>query len=349
MKPEKVIVDWLNGYETPDQIQGTPVAFSTPHHMMHTPRNMEAQNTRIHYLTRSKDFKTLDEINAFLEFTVQNPYNMNKALDEADLKDEERDNLDYLDIIEQAYQSDGEKAMRLVLQSLLYSHQPIDALLWIANHLSKTTKETYQMLSMAVCIAEVTLDEKKRDSLMGEFWSSQEFRPFMRAKATFADYLFSNNTSQADIQKAIETMEVLLEYDKQDHMGIRFLLMSIYSFQEYFDKMEILNQRFPKDHQNPLFLYPMAYKHYRTVGPTHHTTQSFLANAVQSNPFVVTIILDDQNIPFYEGSSFHKHSIEEAFYFLNINYDYVEPDDRMVLWLSQAFQDYLNSKQKGSS
>lgn len=68
MKPEKVIVDWLYGYETPDQIQGTPVAFSTPHHMMHTPRNMEAQNTRIHYLTRSIDFLKNSIVKAYSLF-----------------------------------------------------------------------------------------------------------------------------------------------------------------------------------------------------------------------------------------------------------------------------------------
>ncbi|MCE5223027.1 hypothetical protein LLG10_02400 [bacterium] len=349
MKPEQVVVDWLYGYETPNEIEGVPVAFSTPHNMMRAPRNTEIHNTQINYITRSKDFSSIEEINAFLNPIMLNPNNMYKALDEANLSEEEIDHLAYLEIINEAYQSTGERAMRLVLQSLLYSHKPIDAYLWIANHLSKTPEEIFQMLSMAVETAELTLDKKKRKSEMGQFWNCHEFRPFMRAKANLADFLYSYNTSQEDIQQAIETMETLLEYDLQDHMGIRFLLMGIYSFHEVFDKMDALYQRFPIDHQNPLFLYPMAYKQYFTLGPSHESTKSFLSDAIQKNPYVITLVLDNENIPSYEGSFYHKHSLEEAFYFFNTNYDYFEPDDKMLLWLTEAFQTYMKSQQEGFS
>lgn len=340
MLPKLVVTDWLFGYDSPDQIEGVSVAFSTPHYLMWIPRNTELSNTQMSYITRSKNFTSMEEMNAFIGTIMMDPRKMFQALDEANLSKTEKDHLIYLELIEQAYRSYGERAMRMILQSLLYTNQPIDAYLWIANHLSKTPEEVHQLLSLAVATAEVTIDKKKKKSEMGHLWNWNETRPYLRAKASLAEHLDRYSLYPDETLQAVEIMENLLKLDLQDHMGIRFLLMSMYSNLGFYDKMESLYRSFPIDHQNPLFLYPMAYKNYITLGPAHESTQSLLLQAIQSNHFVASLLLDNEEIPFFNGPSYRKHSLEEAHYFLFINIDYFEPEDKMMDWLQDSFKEY---------
>lgn len=339
MKPQ-LVVDWINGYETPEEIRGVQVAFSTPHNLIQVPRSTELFNMQISYLTQTKNFSSLDEINAFLEPFIMNSSKLQQALEESDISDDELDYLDYLFLLDQAHQADLKEAKRLIFKSLLYYQKPVDAYLWIANHICKTRVDTDRILSYAVSLAESTLSkEMKKD--MGNFWNTQKTRAYIRAKASYGEYFFFNATSSDQTTCGLSMLESVLDYDKQDHMGVRFLLMSIFSEESRFDKMADLFRRYPQDSQNPLFLYPMAFMYYTTLGPDHGTSTSFIHQAIRRNPHVMQIILNDDIIPFFEGPSFTKQSPEEAAYFLNINFDYIEPDETFIEWLQRSYEEYL--------
>ncbi|MDD3236036.1 MAG: hypothetical protein PHH43_06890, partial [Candidatus Cloacimonetes bacterium] len=82
--------------------------------------------------------------------------------------------------------------------------------------------------------------------------------------------------------------------------------------------MEAIYKQFPADHQNPLFLYPMAFMKFKTLGEDHPDTASFLQQALESNLFIPVIAFKNVDVPPFKGSEYLPHSEEEAYYFFTI-------------------------------
>lgn len=181
---------------------------------------------------------------------------------------------------------------------------------------SKKTFEEENLLIKAQKIAKDSIKKEHWTKYDGKFWDMLETRPYMRAKACYAEFLWMDMFAE---ESAIQILEELLLLDTMDRMGLRFILMSWYLRRESYDKMSNLYTDFPKDRNNPLFLYPVALMNFIQNGSQHPTTHEFIQKALISNIRIGDSLLLEEMPDPAPPTFYVKHSQEESKYFLEID------------------------------
>jgi hypothetical protein len=305
---DKTILDWRFGYEGAGSFQNFPgeIMYATPHSLMSEPRENEIPN---------------------LEYSPLN----------------EKDYLIYRKLVNEAYKSEKVDAMNLILKSFLYTDEAIDAYLWIAKYLSESNEELYQAHLKAYTVSQKAAEEyDKSGNSVPNRWNSFRYRPYMRAMASFYYYQLNEVTNEKEKCEVTHNLQNMIQLDTDDPMGLRFIVISKWILLEQYDQAEALYRQFPADQLNPLFLYPMAFMKYITLGQDHPETASFLQKALESN-FFVPVVHRQNDFITDEYNCYKAHSEEEAEYLLRINYEIFDLDKRQCYWMYVALGTFIET------
>ena len=160
--------------------------------------------------------------------------------DEEFIKKEQSD-----DLLFEAYDEPIKtKAIKLAKQALELNPSNIDAENFITKHETNTIKRLKKY--------EETLNKEKAnlekenffdEDNIGIFWGLIGTRPYMRTKHSYMLTLMELGR----YTEAIKQGEELLELCENDNLGIRYLIIGLYTVHEKFDKAEEIYNKYPED------------------------------------------------------------------------------------------------------
>ncbi|GAA4419138.1 hypothetical protein GCM10023187_53180 [Nibrella viscosa] len=129
------------------------------------------------------------------------------------------------------------------------------------------------------------------DELRGHFWGFHQTRPYMRAKAGLIQALMSNGQPE----QAILHLWDMLELNKMDNQGMRYILSTaLLKVRDMAGYQQLLN-RFPED-RPAAWSYNHALFLFQTEG-SNQTSQTKLKEAISRNGHVVAYLLGTQKLP----------------------------------------------------
>ena len=174
--------------------------------------------------------------------------------DEEFIKSEQSD-----DLLFEAYDEPVKtKAIKLAKQALEINPDNIDAENFITKFESNTIKKLQKYGE--TLIKDIANLEKQgffNEENIGIFWGLIETRPFMRTKLSYMLTLMELGR----YTEAIKQGEELLKLCESDNLGIRYLMMGLYTVLEKFDKAEEI---YNKDSYDSAFmLFPSSIMYYK--------------------------------------------------------------------------------------
>ena len=251
----------------------------------------------------NQNFSTIEEANEFLQKT--DPKVLSRlAKRKTKTKDEEA-----FDLVASACDESPEKGLEMVKKALEIDPDCADAYLFLANK-TKDIDEAIELSKKAMTGARKKLGEDVFKNDVGHFWGIVETRPYMRAKAGYAELLQLKKNYDA----AVKEYQELLELNPNDNQGNRdmlsCLLLQINRWRDY----EQLYQKYP-DEFSTLWLYNRALFLYIRYGGVPRTIEA-LNQAVECNPHVLDILTGKKEPKLSKSDYYTVGSFEEAsFYF----------------------------------
>lgn len=340
MQKKIIVKDWKNGYVNPYPIDETLIAFNTPHYIMQAASDTESSEATPQHTADKQGFSpselSVEDIIAFKNPPIHNPEKLVHLFKKANLSPRDDDYLLYFDLWKLTKDVIYEYPVNFTFSKIFSFDNPVDAYIWFSFNVCRRRDDTYCFQQRAADIAEYLLGQEKKKNYMGHLWDIPEGRRLIRALASFADFL--HDCLLGKELEMMKLLEIVLEYDLTDHIGARFLLMNLYADHKVFDKMITLFTRFPNDSKNPYFLYPMTYRYYKTLGPDHPLALSFLHQSIEANGYIIPFLGDMEFVPFFEGPSYAKQSLEEAYYFYNLPVDYMDYKVPFYDWLTHCYR-----------
>jgi len=179
---------------------------------------MERHLRDIHKAIEGKDFKDIDELNAYLQsLTASGSLGIQRG--EGSAKDRAQD------LAYQAMETDDPKeAVWRAKQAVELDPDCMDALVILAVHDSKSLDDCIGKLKKAVEAGERSLGSAFFKENKGHFWGITETRPYMRARETLAQHLvFADRHEEAKAH-----YEAMMELNPGDNQGLRFPLLACY-------------------------------------------------------------------------------------------------------------------------
>jgi len=250
----------------------------------------ERELHRMHRLFESREFKSLDELNAAVAEYAR-ARDLGEDLQGAASAEEDTDPRDRArDLIYDAWDcSDRRERLRLVREALSLDPDQPDAYNLLADEarLSSTKRRYYER---ALAAAESRLDQSRFEEDVGHFWGLLDTRPYMRARAGLADCLYMTGV----VEEALQHYRDMLRLNPGDNQGIRYRL-AICLLEQRRDReaAELLNRY---DDATEDWLYNRALLEFRRRGRCS-AANAALRRALDANPYVPGYLTGEEEIP----------------------------------------------------
>lgn len=178
---------------------------------------------------QSQNFETMEEINEFL----------NKRLSTSAPKKVPKTNKDRAQqLVYDAMEVQGPKRYKLAEEAINLDPNCVDAYVILIENTTSLQK-ALKLSEKAMKIGENELGKAFFVENKGHFWGLLETRPYMRAKAQYADFLYQ----LGKINEAIQQYEEILVLNPNDNLVARYVLFSLYLEKGEFSKAaRLLNQ-----------------------------------------------------------------------------------------------------------
>ena len=174
--------------------------------------------------------------------------------DEEFIKREQSD-----DLLFEAYEEPIKaKAIKLAKQALEIDPDNIDAENFITKFESNTIKKL-QKYGETLNKEKANLEKQDffNEENIGIFWGLIETRPFMRTKHCYMLTLMELGR----YTEAIKQGEELLELCESDNLGVRYLIIGLYTVLERFEECEKIYNKYSDD--STFMLFPLAVMYYK--------------------------------------------------------------------------------------
>jgi len=227
-------------------------------------------------------FSTISEVNAFLkDFMAEGaPHRTpDRPVDEAQ------------DLVEQAWQAEGQQRVKLARQALKISPDCSDAYVLLAEETARSPHEQLNLFEQAVAAGERALGPEAFESFAGHFWGVIQTRPYMRARSGLVMRLWELGRRQ----EAITHYREMLRLNPGDNQGVRYPLLAWLLEVGDQDAVRDLLDQYPDDIAAS-WAYGKALCLYRTGGRTR-TARSALVRARERNRHVPAYLLGSKQIP----------------------------------------------------
>lgn len=250
------------------------------------PRNefgLEEEIHQLHKLIGDQEFESEEALSAFLDDVIANDKLKDIRTDDSSVETAQ-------ELIYQAGGVQGGKREKLIEQAIQMDPTNVDARVMLADS-ERDFGKKHDLLVEAIMIAERQLGKPFFKENKGHFWGIFETRPYMRAKASFANLLASTGRKE----EAIDVYEELLVLNPGDNQGIRYVLLRLYLENELYEAADRLIKRYG-EYKDTELMYSHALLQFLIEGKTAKTKRLF-KEAVVNNAHVVDYLTGRKRIP----------------------------------------------------
>ena len=240
------------------------------------------------------------------------------------------------DLLFEAYEEPVKtKAIKLAKQALELNPNNIDAENFITKYESNAIKRLKKY--------EETLNKEKtnlekedffNEENIGIFWGLIETRPYMRTKHSYMLTLMELGR----YTEAIKQGEELLELCENDNLGIRYLIMGLYTILEKFDKAEEVYNKYPED--STFMLFPLSIMYYKKGD--YRKCKKVLNQLQENNEYLLKYLTERKKftknkIEDIEINGTYSYGSEEEVYF-------VIKDNKYLLGTVPTFIEFIENE-----
>lgn len=228
-------------------------------------QNIENEEQAQEFIKQFSDFTQLPEI--------QNPTPLEQAQE----------------IAWEALQYDGRKSVNLARKALKICRDCSDAHLVLAHAAAEKRKfaEARLLFDEALAAAKRVVSAETLEQYAGDIWAVPHLRPYLRVCQERSMFIWYNE--EGNREEAISGMNELLRLDPDDHLGVRYALISWLLAMGRLKDVERLFREYPED-GSVHWAYSRALLTYRKSGPGEKATE-LLRKAFKVNPFVPLLII----------------------------------------------------------
>jgi tetratricopeptide (TPR) repeat protein len=265
---------------------------------------------------QARNFESVDEINELLNQKLLNP-----TPKKAPKTNKERAQ----QLIYEAMEVQGAKRYKLAEEALTLDPNCVDAYVILAENAS-TPEEAMVLSKKGMEIGQKELGKDFFKENIGHFWMMLETRPYMRAKANYAETLYELELETV----AIKEYEELLELNPNDNQGIRYRMFPVYLETGNVVKAEKLLKQYEETTAHGLYnqLLLELYKNGFSAKAV-----KLLKDAKKENRFVVPYLIGKKHIPMYLPDHYGTGDENEAI---------IYADEHLSLWDKiEGFQEWL--------
>lgn len=219
----------------------TPV----PYHVLQGRIATERLSWEIHGVIQERNFKTVAEVNAFLNSAGPSLEGLKSLRLKADGPERQAQGLAF-DAMEAG---DEERAYELARRAVEFDPDCVDALV-ILGEAAPSAQERLDRMKAAVAAAERSLGQEFIAENGGRFWFTQGTRPYMRALQALGFTCLENGRRQ----EARDVFEKMLDLNRDDNQGVRDLLLILYLEEPAPKRLGKLLDRYAED-ASSLFLW----------------------------------------------------------------------------------------------
>jgi tetratricopeptide (TPR) repeat protein len=232
-----------------------------------------------------KDFKSTDEINAFLRAKLASgEFSPKKKTGRTPLERAQ-------DIMYDAWDAKGTDRVELARKALSISNDCADAYVLLAEEAAADLADAIRLLEDGVSAGEWALGERIFAEEVGYFWGILETRPYMRARFDLAHLLHL----KGERVPAIAHMQDLLRLNPGDNQGVRDELATCLLEEGDLEALKKLLEAYPDD-CSAVWYYSRALLEYRLGGRTPEA-DACLVRAFEQNRFVPPYLLGKKAFP----------------------------------------------------
>ena len=216
-----------------------------------------------------KEFKNEAEINEFMsEFMQTHNAGLGKKTG--------KDAYDYLEMAQDTF--DAKEAIRYAQKALKLDPYCLDAELIIAQAKSKDMEELKKNMEKVIRKGEEQLAQRNisKEEDAGSFYGLFETRPYMRVRKEYVGLLIT----QGRYRHAISEAEELIRLNENDNLGVRYILMALYSYFEDEDKAKALFDKYPEE--SAFMLLPLIALYYKVENDKK--VKSYIRKLKNKNP-----------------------------------------------------------------
>jgi hypothetical protein len=267
---------------------------------------------------QGENFETIDEINEFLNKKLMNPTP----------KKEPKSNKERAgQLVYDAMEVVGQQRDKLAQEALKLDPNCVDAYVILAEN-ADTDEEAMMLSKKGMEIGEKELGKAFFKNNKGHFWGLLETRPYMRAKAAYADAVHQLGYTMVTIRQ----YEQLLELNPNDNQGIRYKLFGAYLEEGKLEDAEVLLKQYEEATANGLYnrLLLELYKNGFSANAA-----KILKEAKKANPYVIPFLTGKKSIPMTLPNGYRLGEESEAIIYADDHFQLWNKIEGMQKWLKK--------------
>lgn len=299
-----------------EEWEDEPVFFPPQHSRI----AMERELRQLERVIEEKDFSSVAEANEYIQKALQKG---KKPIASLSPKDEAQE------LLYQALEEmDRKKRLDLAHRALaIYPNSP-DAYNILGDE-SVALETAMNYYKQGMIAGEKDLGKRFFRENKGHFWGIVETRPYMRAKANYAQALWQ----LGEKEKAVEQYEQLLQLNPNDNQGVRYLLLPAYiELGKYDEAEELMNQY---DEATATMDYNRLLVSYLKYG-LHEELEDLLEEAIISNPYVIDYLLKKKRLPKEDPLFFSFGDDTEAVMYAKAHIHLWQKERELLEWLRET-------------
>jgi SEC-C motif len=262
----------------PNRAPAQVLQFSSPHQQgpLATERFMQEALADI----QEQNFENIEEINEF----------MNKRMNEPAVKKAPKGNKERAQqLIYDAFEAEGKERYELANAALTLNPNSSDAYVILAE-VAESLEEATFLYKKGMMAGENELGKSFFKENKGHFWGLLETRPFMRAKAHYADAVYQLGMEFV----ARKQYEEILELNPMDNQGVRYSLFPIYMENGDLKKAEKLLEKYDEGAAHGLFNQLLLELSKNGITPR---ATKLLKDAKKENKHVINFLTGKKRLP----------------------------------------------------
>ena len=214
------------------------------------------------------------------------------------------------ELVYEAYETTIDKGRTLVQKAIKLDPDNADAYNYLGNIEQDLNKAT-EYYKKGMVAGKKEIGEKDFKEMKGHFWGFHQTRPFMRAKAGYAQCLFL----AGKIEESINQYSEMIELNPNDNQGIRYQYATMLVNQNKFSEYEKLTTIYD-DEGSALWLFTYAIYLFKKEGNSSKANKALL-NAHESNNNVISFLTGEKEIPDRMPDYYGLGDENEAIIYLN--------------------------------
>ncbi len=230
------------------------------------------------------------------------------------------------EILEEAYAVDTEEGRLLAEKALALYPNLVNAYIYLGDTSIKNN-EAIDNYQKGMAAGEAEIGSVEFEEMKGHFWGFHQTRPYMLAKARYADCL----VMMKKYEKGIIQFKELLELNPNDNQGLRFqysgLLIRTNKYLDY----EALRKQF-EDEVSAFWLFNHAVYSFKKYGNSVKSNKA-LAEAHAANGHVLLYLIGEKEFPADLPDTYGWGSEEEAVLYLADHSSLFHGNQKMTKWL----------------